>query len=279
MLIDLNIHWPQKNYQTPPSHNDIVKLKNTLVTLEELGYTHIALNYTLNHSDKIPSNQTINPINLDLLKEFQNRLKLYTRVTIIVDEPSQGQSISKLQNGFDIVSVLPISEKGLLLACNSLDIDLITFDYSKKLPTFLKQKTIGAAIKRGVKFEITYSNFLKNENRPQFINNTLNLIRASRNQNLVVSSGAQQSVELRSFPDVLNLLQLLNFKQSDGNNLIDKASKVLLNGRLRIKSYKQTVMIGEDVVEEDKDLNKRNINEINGGDVFKAHFKKLKRNE
>lgn len=38
-------------------------------------------------------------------------------------------------------------------------------------------------------------------------------------------------------------------------------------------------MIGEDVVEEDKDLNKRNINEINGGDVFKAHFKKLKRNE
>ncbi len=279
MLIDLNIHWPQKNYQTPPSHNDIVKLKNTLVTLEELGYTHIALNYTLNHSDKIPSNQTINPINLDLLKEFQNRLKLYTRVTIIVDEPSQGQSISKLQNGFDIVSVLPISEKGLLLACNSLDIDLITFDYSKKLPTFLKQKTIGAAIKRGVKFEITYSNFLKNENRPQFINNTLNLIRASRNQNLVVSSGAQQSVELRSFPDVLNLLQLLNFKQSDGNNLIDKASKVLLSGRLRIKSYKQTVMIGEDVVEEDKDLNKRNINEINGGDVFKAHFKKLKRNE
>ncbi len=279
MLIDLNIHWPQKNYQTPPSHNDIVKLKNTLVTLEELGYTHIALNYTLNHSDKIPSNQTINPINLDLLKEFQNRLKLYTRVTIIVDEPSQGQSISKLQNGFDIVSVLPISEKGLLLACNSLDIDLITFDYSKKLPTFLKQKTIGAAIKRGVKFEITYSNFLKNENRPQFINNTLNLIRASRNQNLVVSSGAQQSVELRSFPDVLNLLQLLNFKQSDGNNLIDKASKVLLNGRLRIKSYKQTVMIGEDVVEEDKDLNKRNINEINGGDVFEAHFKKLKRNE
>ncbi len=279
MLIDLNIHWPQKNYQTPPSHNDIVKLKNTLVTLEELGYTHIALNYTLNHSDKIPSNQTINPINLDLLKEFQNRLKLYTRVTIIVDEPCQGQSISKLQNGFDIVSVLPISEKGLLLACNSLDIDLITFDYSKKLPTFLKQKTIGAAIKRGVKFEITYSNFLKNENRPQFINNTLNLIRASRNQNLVVSSGAQQSVELRSFPDVLNLLQLLNFKQSDGNNLIDKASKVLLSGRLRIKSYKQTVMIGEDVVEEDKDLNKRNINEINGGDVFKAHFKKLKRNE
>ncbi|ODQ58893.1 hypothetical protein WICANDRAFT_23350, partial [Wickerhamomyces anomalus NRRL Y-366-8] len=247
MLIDLNIHWPQKNYQTPLSHNDIVKLKNTLVTLEELGYTHIALNYTLNHSDKIPSNQTINPINLDLLKEFQNRLKIYTRVTIIVDEPSQGQSISKLQNGFDIVSVLPISEKGLLLACNSLDIDLITFDYSKKLPTFLKQKTIGAAIKRGVKFEITYSNFLKNENRPQFINNTLNLIRASRNQNLVVSSGAQQSVELRSFPDVLNLLQLLNFKQSDGNNLIDKASKVLLNGRLRIKSYKQTVMIGEDV--------------------------------
>lgn len=278
MLIDLNVHWPQKNYsQLAPSQNDMIKLKNTLVTLEELGYSHVVLNFTLNHSDKIPSGQQINPINLDLLQEFKGRLKLYTRVTIIVDEPSQGQSISKLQNGFDIVSVLPISEKGLLLACNSLDIDLITFDYSKKLPTFLKQKTIGAAVKRGVKFEITYSNFLKSENRSQFINNTLNLIRASRSQNLIVSSGAKESVELRSFPDVVNLLQLLNFKQSSANNLVDKASKVLLNGRLRIKSYKQTVLIGEDVVEEEKDLNKRNINEITGGEVFKSHFKKLKK--
>lgn len=276
MLIDLNVHWPQQNYTTPPSPQDIIKLKNTLITLEELGYTHIALNYTLNHSDKIPSNTKLNPIDLDQLKEFEGRLKFFTRATIVIDEPSQGQSISKLQNGFDIISVLPISEKGLLLACNSLDIDLITFDYTKKLPTFLKQKTLGAAIKKGVKFEITYGNFLQSGTiRSQFINNSLNLIRASRNQNLVVSSGARSSIECRNFPDVVNLLQLLGFKQSNLNNLQDKSSKVLLSGKLRIKSYKQTVMIGEDVVE-DQVNEKRNINQVSGGDVFKNHLKKLK---
>jgi len=276
MLIDLNVHWPQQNYTTPPSPQDIIKLKNTLITLEELGYTHIALNYTLNHSDKIPSNTKLNPIDLDQLKEFEGRLKFFTRATIVIDEPSQGQSISKLQNGFDIISVLPISEKGLLLACNSLDIDLITFDYTKKLPTFLKQKTLGAAIKKGVKFEITYGNFLQSGTiRSQFINNSLNLIRASRNQNLVVSSGARSSIECRNFPDVVNLLQLLGFKQSNLNNLQDKSSKVLLSGKLRIKSYKQTVMIGEDVVE-DQVNEKRDINQVSGGDVFKNHLKKLK---
>ncbi|CCH46527.1 hypothetical protein BN7_6120 [Wickerhamomyces ciferrii] len=276
MLIDLNVQWPQRNYATPPTPQEIIKLKNTISTLEELGYTHIALNFTVNHKDKIPSNQQINPINFDLLKEFQGRIKFFSRVTIIIDEPSQGQSISKLQNGFDIISVLPISEKGVLLACNSLDIDIITFQYDKRLPCFLKQKTIGAAVKKGIKFEITYSNFIKDQgnSRAQFINNSLNLIRASRNQNIIVSSGATSSLEIRNFPDVLNLLDLLGFKKN--YNLIDKASKVLLSGRLRNKSYKQTIMIGEDAIEDEANLNKRNIKDINGGDVFKQHLKKLK---
>lgn len=276
MLIDLNIHWPQKSYNTPPSHNDIIRLKNTLVTLEELGYTHIALNFTLNHSDRVPSNKSINPIDLSLLDEFKNRLKLFTRATIIIDEPSQGQSISKLSSSFDIISVLPISEKGLLLACNSLDIDIITFDYTKKLPTFLKQKTIGAAVKKGIKFEITYSDYLKEQTRQFFINDALNLIRASRAQNLVISSGANNSIELRSFPDVLNLLQLLGFKT---DNVQDKASKVLLSGRLRAKSHKQTVMIGEDCVEEERDVGKKRIGDISGSEVFKNHLKRVKKGE
>lgn len=273
MLIDLNVHWPQESYSKPPTAADIQKLKNTLVTLEEFGYTHIVLNFTLNHSDKVPSN--INPINLSLLSEFKNRLTFFTRVTIIVDEPSQGQSISKLQSAFDIIAVLPVSEKGLLLACTSLDIDLITFNYNKKLPTFLKHKTIGSAIKRGIKFEITYSSFLNELTRSQFLNNSINLIRASRNQNLIISSGANSSVKIRSFNDILIILKILGFKQSNLNLIKDKTSTVLLNGRLRLNSYKQTIMIGEDIIN-DNSL-KRNINDITNNDVFKKQMKRLKK--
>lgn len=274
MTIDCNIHWPVQEQDGRPSAQQITALENTLHTLKQLGYTHAVLNYTLKHSQK-PPQAVKNPIDLGLLPDScKDGLKLYTRVTIIIDEPSHGQSISKLSSLFDIIAVLPTSEKALLLACNSLDIDLITFDYSIRLPTFLKHKTIGSAIKRGIKFEITYSNFLVEQNRPIFINNCLNLIRASRNQNIVISSGSNSPIKLRNFNNVLNLLSLLGFKQSSGNKLADNASKVVLAGRLRLHSYKQTVMVGENL---DSVELKRNINQVTCGDVFKNQLKKVRR--
>lgn len=272
MLADLNVPWPQDDYSTPVTSHGLIQLKNTLTTLSVLGYTHVALNFTLQHSTKVP--QTPNPIDLTLLKEFEDRLKLYTRVTIIIDEPSQGQSISKLQNAFDIVAVLPTSEKGLLMACSSLDLDVITFEYTKRLPTFLKHKTIGSAVKRGVKMEVVYSK-LFGDSRAQFMSNTMNVLRASRAQNIIISSGAVRPVDCRSYKDVFNVLELLGFKRNMEQQCLEKAGQVLLSGRLRLRSYKQTVVVGEDVVEEDKGL-KRNIKEISTGDVFKRQFKKLK---
>jgi ribonuclease P/MRP protein subunit RPP1 len=274
-VVDLNVPWPQENYGTPITPRALVELKNTLATLCVLGYTHVALNFTLSHSTKVPT--ASNPIDLSLLKEFEDRLKLYTRVTIVIDEPSQGQSISKLQNAFDIVAVLPTSEKGLLMACASLDIDILTFEYTKRLPTFLKHKSIGAAVKRGVKLEVVYSK-LFGEFKAQFMSNTMNVLRASRAQNIVISSGALRPVECRAYRDIFNVLELLGFKRNMEQQCQEKACKVLLSGRLRIRSYKQTVAIGEDVVDDTKGL-KRNLKDITGGDVFKAQLKRLKENK
>lgn len=277
-LVDLNVPWPQTSYTTPPTPQAIITLKNTLTTLAALGYTHVALNFTLPQSTKLPITN-LNPIDLSHFTDLSDRLKLYTRITIVIDEPSAGQSLSKLQSAFDVVSVLPTSEKALMLACSNLDIDVLTFEYTKRLPAFLKHKTIGSAVSRGVKLEFVYAGLVTgaSENtRAQCLNSVTQLVRASRHQNLVVSSGAKGSIGVRAFKDVYGMLELVGFKRSMERDVMEKSSRVLLSGRLRRLSYKQTVMVGEDVVEETGKGMKRSITEVQGGDVFKKQMRKLK---
>ena len=65
MLVDLNVPWPQKSFNEPPSEAQIKNVTNTLETLHTLGYTHIALNFTVHHTEKFPpSAKDQNPIKI-----------------------------------------------------------------------------------------------------------------------------------------------------------------------------------------------------------------------
>lgn len=261
MLVDLNVPWPQKSFRELPSPQEISKLKATLMTLHTLGYTHIALNFTVNHSDKFPSSaKDMNPIQIKenfsgLMKS--TGLKLYSRITLIIDDPSKGQSLSKISQAFDIIAALPISERGLTLATANLDIDLLTFQYNQRLPTFLKHKNICSCVNRGVKLEITYSFALRDiQARRQFIQNVKSVIRSSRSRGIVISSGAEKSLECRNVLGVTSLIKQLGLESDKCNKaLSENAALVLLNGRLRNRSYKQTIVVGggsnTDVVNDD----------------------------
>ncbi|EGA82481.1 Rpp1p [Saccharomyces cerevisiae Lalvin QA23] len=117
MLVDLNVPWPQNSYADKVTSQAVNNLIKTLSTLHMLGYTHIAINFTVNHSEKFPNDvKLLNPI--DIKRRFgelmdRTGLKLYSRITLIIDDPSKGQSLSKISQAFDIVAALPISEKGL----------------------------------------------------------------------------------------------------------------------------------------------------------------------
>lgn len=272
MLFDLNVPWPTNTYATKATSQQITTLQNTIATLYALGYTHIAINFTLNENVRLPNNaQEINPIQIQKLKEhFKEgfpKLRLFSRLTMVVNEPSQCQGLSKVQNLFDLIAIQPTSEKGLQLATTNLDIDLISFNMSNKLPFFLKHKTIGSAVEKGIKFEICYSPLISgpagysvqsaNENmslsktallvRKNFFNNVLQLIRASRSKGLIVSSGATQPLQARNLSDILNLLKTVGLDNSRAKSCVsDTPEKVLVNGRLKITSYKQTIMAGND---------------------------------
>ncbi|AOA65057.1 Subunit of both RNase MRP and nuclear RNase P [Komagataella phaffii GS115] len=263
MLCDLNIPWPVASYNQRPTMLQVHSLKQILCTLEELGYSQVAFNFELIPPNKVPNDtKTPNPIDLSLFKEFKGRIKLYTRITLVIDDPSQCQGLSKLTRAFDIIAVRPRSERALQLAVSSLECDLITFNYGERLPCYLKHKTVCSAIEKGILFEIVYcaavdgpAGSISTDNgitdagisRKHFFNGVASLIRASRSRGLVISSGATNPLLCRNSYDVINLLTVLGLASSTSKQCVSSSpAKVLLNGTLRIRSYKQTAAIGDE---------------------------------
>lgn len=139
MQCDLNIPFPKD-----VNKESLNKLELILHTLIELNYTHVAINKQLSPSMYyIPSKkqkqqmsqkdiQDLEKYDLksDLetyFKQFEileqkfksKQLKLFTRVTVEIDDPNHLGSIfinlnsPSAKNRFDLVAILPLSEKGL----------------------------------------------------------------------------------------------------------------------------------------------------------------------
>jgi ribonuclease P/MRP protein subunit RPP1 len=70
-----------------------------------------------------------------------------------------------------------------------LEVDIITFDFSRKLPFYLKLPPVGVAIERGIFFEICYSPSLRDMSSRRFlVSNALQLVRATKGKNIIISS-------------------------------------------------------------------------------------------
>lgn len=257
MLCDLNILFPVFDFGEQISKGQLTELKNTLNVAEQLGYTHIALNFKPNSATsnnkkmKIPNNlNSLNPINIERdFKEFEHRIKIFSRITVKIDDPTQCQNIAKFQQVFDIVAVEPITEKSFQSAIVNLEIDIISFNLQNRLPCYMKHKTLCSAIEKGMVFEIKYTDFLNNTNRAQAISNSKQIIRASRNRGMICSSGCDvdKPYQLRNFNNVIPILKMIGIDSNRCNMMFqDWSLKVLLNGRLRIKSYKQTITVSRD---------------------------------
>ncbi|ODV80384.1 PHP domain-like protein [Suhomyces tanzawaensis NRRL Y-17324] len=263
MLYDLNVPWPSNGYSVPATPSQTIGFKNTIVTLYTLGYRQIAINFQLQENVKLPINQPerLNPIPMntlrdDLCEKFPG-LKLYSRVTLIVNDPSKCQGLAKLQGHFDILAVQPTSEKALQLCTINLDIDLISFNFATKLPFFIKHKTVGSAVDKGIKFEICYATVVAGYGadlginsqmiRKNFFSNVLQLIRGCRSRGIIVSSGATLASQVRNSGDVLTILKTVGLDNSRAKACVTLSpERVLVNGRLRVRSYKQTILEGND---------------------------------
>ncbi|CAH2069376.1 unnamed protein product [Thlaspi arvense] len=133
-----------------------------------------------------------------------------------------------------------------------LGVDIISIDFDK-MPFRLNHSMVKSAIKRGIYFEIKYSDLLKDAlKRRQVISNAKLLVDWTKGKNVIISSGASSVAEvkgassvaeLRGPNDVVNLMSLLGLSTDRARAAISKncgnmIAKVLKKKRFHKEAVK-----------------------------------------
>ncbi|XP_022755700.1 uncharacterized protein LOC111303589 [Durio zibethinus] len=266
-FFDLNIPYTDS---TPPNNvNSSASAKSTRIKIVikamELGYTGIAYNRTIRGvmSDRdrcsislltLSSLLNIAPFLSSSVKLHRDLLgvprsspfRQYTRLTVCIDTASQSQALNSgnpVLKTYDVVAVRPLNQNAFDQACEKAEVDIIAIDFSDKLPFRLKLHMVKTAIKRGVYFEITYSDLIVDVHlRRQMISNAKLLVDWTRGKNLIFSSAAPSVCEVRGPNDVANLATLLGLSIERAKAAISKNCRSLLASALRRKHFFKEVI-------------------------------------
>eukprot|EP01040_Poterioochromonas_malhamensis_P002907 gene2907-3092_t len=210
----------------------------------------------------ITANSTYAPINQ------------YNRITLLVDDIADAQNITANNDHlrtFDIVAVQPGNAKVLAHICKSCDVDIICFDFTKRISFQVSKKLIDAAIERGIQFEITYGPvYYSQVSRREIFNNSKYLITMLRRRNLILSSGTDDAVNLRGRYEGMNVGILMQFSPEEARAATkDNCIKVIQHGIQRKNRFLPVEIYSLQEFQESK--NSRQV-EADRKDFFKDAF-------
>lgn len=149
----------------------------------------------------------------------------------------------------------PLNQMAFDQACNASVVDIISLDFSEKLPFRLKLAMVQAAIKRGVHFEISYSHIIAGGHaRRQILSEAKRLGEWTRGKNMIISGSATSLNEVRGPRDVANLSTvLLGLTMERAKAAISGNCRSLVANALRKKDcyFKEAIRI-ERILPEEK---------------------------
>lgn len=187
-------------------------LRCSLNALHEYGYSAVCLNVT--SMGRLPP-KPFDPAILTICKSMQGGLRYYTRVTLVLDEPSQNYGLTfknAVVRSFDVVAVQPQSEKLFQMACQSMDIDVISFDVhsADRLPFALKHGFVREAVERGVFFELPLGALFTalDKKRMMALANAMAVCRITKGRNTIISHGSHCR-QYRGPHDLANVAKLV----------------------------------------------------------------------
>ncbi|KAK9474460.1 RNase P subunit p30-domain-containing protein [Dipodascopsis tothii] len=257
MFYDLNVPWPSCSAaDLTAGTGPVAELFDVVAKLHGFGYRTVAFNYE--HSGRVGANLQ-SPIRRSLFAARFPDMTFLTRITVTAEENDGSgpqQHLAGLSGRFDIVALRPHSEKHLQAACTQWDtVDVISLDLAERLPFYLKHRTVGAGVARGVRFEISYAAATSADGgaRRNVIANAAAMFRATRGRGMVVTGGARHCLDVRGPYDVANLCTLWGFNtlEKAKNALGEDARLLVVRGRLRRRSYKQVVEVSGDEAEDE----------------------------
>lgn len=296
MLYDLNIAWS-------PSTTD-QQLLQILTLASSFGYATVALSHTLTlpfpAKPTSPFPELPKPTPSSSSSTPPKLPNVLHRATLPLSDPAASNyRLPSLTAIYDILAIRPLTEKAFQNACLTLDVPLISLDLTQHFPFHFKPKPCMAAVSRGVRFEVCYSQVLSADSRGRanFISNATSLFRATRGRGIVLSSEAKTALELRAPADVVNLLSvwgLPNEKGLEGLRSIPRS--IVVNEGIKRNGFRGVIDVVEvakkpETTEEDQDTEdtasaekesqqkqaqKRKPGEGNGHQISKRHAKKMR---
>ncbi|XP_057226926.1 ribonuclease P protein subunit p30 isoform X2 [Malurus melanocephalus] len=202
-----------------PQGPDKKSLQNLLETAAHLGYSAVALNHVIDFKEK--KQEITKPVSptelfpsLPIVQGTSKRIKVLTRLTLIVSDPSHCN---------------------LLIACTTLDVDLVCINVTEKLPFYFRKPPVNMAIDRGIYFELLYTPAIKDSTMRRYtISNAINLMQICKGKNIVISSAAERPLELRGPYDVANLGLLFGLSESQAKAAVSTNCRAtMLHGETR----------------------------------------------
>ena len=145
---------------------------------------------------------------------------------------------------YDVIAVMPTTDKAFQYACNTMDVDVITFSreaMQSRLKFQLKHSLMDTALARGVVYEIPYSAMLTDNasKRQQFISNATALVQgAGSGKGVVLSSQGATAFQLRGPHDVVNMATFFGMSEEGALDAISSRIDAVVARRRKAKRYK-----------------------------------------
>ncbi|XP_066521492.1 ribonuclease P protein subunit p30 isoform X1 [Hoplias malabaricus] len=223
--------------------SDKAKLQSTVETAAHLGYSTVAINYVVEGQEKkqhIPKPQPVAELfeRFPIVQGKSRPIKVLNRLTVVATDTSHFRASNDYKN-FDIVAVLPTTEKLFHAACMTYDVDIICIAATEKQPFHCKRSPINGAIERGVFFEISYTAAIRDSTMKKYtIANAINLMSVCKGKNVIVSSAAEAPLELRGPYDIANLGLVFGLSEGDAKAAVStNCRSVVLHGETRATAF------------------------------------------
>ncbi|CAE7080083.1 unnamed protein product [Rhizoctonia solani] len=243
---------PAANTPTAPpslSKVDLDSINARLDVIAHLGYTIVALNYTVH--GKIDPATHVNPL---LSVPARKDLVILRRLTIVLDESSEkgfGLSTQHAPHlaSYDIIALQPTTPNTFSLACLShtqpspTTAHIISVDAASatpQLPFRMKPTLVRTAIRNGGVFEISYAGALASDEsaRRNWWSGAREVARATKGKGLLLSGGAQSTPDLRAPMDVINLASVLGLSQNTARSAMSTDAKSLVTRASTRQTYR-----------------------------------------
>lgn len=216
---------------------------NKLHLLENLGFNTVAINTHIEESSDEPKKKKKKgearekkdfvPPPMDIPEDAlkSTKLNILQRVTIEFSDSSVAHKLNQSLNlkKYDIIAVVPKTLQAFQYACGSMDIDLITFEPESRIPFKVSRKLYLQAVERGIFFEIMYSPAIRDSTSRKNIIGTAHTYHAvGKSRNIVITSGAENYMQVRDVHDVINLGFILGLNSSESLDVVRNNTRRLI---------------------------------------------------